>query len=314
MSTENKMVRLVGWGFLKIIKLTWTFHPIFYSFFVHYLFNFSFIFSFNFQSVRNDSYDHHAAIYFLLQDRLASSSSSRSSSLSPNRSQQQQQQQQKQPPPPQQQQQQQQHTIRRRPSSIAEQGQTRIIAENFLSLRDSSNVDPHHSITSQQLQQQQQQQYLATQQQMPQVNLQWQSPAATKVEDSCYQTSSGMKATDFNCLTCGCSILENTTSTTTCVKCARLRIRRRNFAHQVPEQGRQMQFQQQLIQQQQLLQQQQQQQHLEMLATKAASEESERGTHGRHDSRDSGVSSGSSQVHLLFTDLINRQRKKDPSK
>jgi hypothetical protein len=76
-----------------------------------------------------------------------------------------------------------------------------------------------------------------------------------------------MKATDFSCLTCGGPILENTTSTTTCVKCARLRIRRRNFAHQVPEQGRQMQFQQHLIQQQQqqIMQQQQHQQQQQQL-------------------------------------------------
>jgi hypothetical protein len=277
---------------------------------------------FVFQSVRNDSYDHHAAIYFLLQDRLASSSSSRSSSLSPNRSQQQQQQQQPTQPPPQQQQQQQQpqNSLRRRPSSIAEQGQNRMGTENLLSLRDSTKADLQYAVTPQQLLQQQylaSQQHQQQQQQMLQLNLQqplWQSPSATKVEETCYQTGSGMKATDFSCLTCGGPILENTTSTTTCVKCARLRIRRRNFAHQVPEQGRQMQFQQHLIQQQQQQimqqqqhqQQQQQQQHLEMLATtKTASEESERGTHGRHDSRDSGVSSGSSQVSNISFLIIS---------
>ena len=40
-----------------------------------------------------------------------------------------------------------------------------------------------------------------------------------------------MAATDHSCLTCGLPILENTTRTTCCVKCARLRTRRRNFAH-----------------------------------------------------------------------------------
>ena len=40
-----------------------------------------------------------------------------------------------------------------------------------------------------------------------------------------------MAATDHKCLTCSGPILENTTSTTCCVKCARLRTRRRNFAH-----------------------------------------------------------------------------------
>ena len=257
------------------------------------------------QSVRNDSYDHHAAIYFLLQDRLASSSSSRSSSLSPNRSQQQQQQ-------PQQPQQQpshhshQQQNLRRRPSSIAEQGQVRIVTENLLSLRESNNTDPQFAVTPQQLLQQQQQ-YQQHQQQMLHLNLQqplWQSPAVSKVEETCYQTASGMMASDFSCLTCGGQILENTTSTTTCVKCARLRIRRRNFAHQVPEQGRPIQFQQQQQQQQQqhqqMIHQQQQmlQHHFEMLTT-SNSEDSERGPHGRHDSRDSGVSSGSSQVHVF---------------
>ena len=42
--------------------------------------------------------------------------------------------------------------------------------------------------------------------------------------------TSGMMTTDYCCLTCGLPIMENTTSTTTCVKCAKLRTRRRNFA------------------------------------------------------------------------------------
>ena len=39
-----------------------------------------------------------------------------------------------------------------------------------------------------------------------------------------------MSATEHRCLTCGALILDNTTSTTACVKCARLRTRRLNFA------------------------------------------------------------------------------------
>jgi len=34
---------------------------------------------------------------------------------------------------------------------------------------------------------------------------------------------SGMSRTKYECITCGCAILENTSSTTSCVKCARLR-------------------------------------------------------------------------------------------
>ena len=39
-----------------------------------------------------------------------------------------------------------------------------------------------------------------------------------------------MAVTEHRCLTCGSLILDNTTSTTACVKCARLRTRRLNFA------------------------------------------------------------------------------------
>ena len=44
-----------------------------------------------------------------------------------------------------------------------------------------------------------------------------------------------MGVTDHKCLTCGSPILDNTTSTTACVKCARLRTRRMNFAHPPPQ-------------------------------------------------------------------------------
>jgi len=186
--------------------------------------------------VKNDCYDHHAAIYFLLQDRLKASSSPRSSSLSPNRSQIQAN----------------CHSSKRRPSNIAERGiQQQIHVESFQSLRDSTNVEP--------------------QMVYPQSNL-----------EKTYQASSGMLPTDYICLTCSGPILENTTSTTTCVRCARLRIRRLNFAHQTSDQD---QLQATAVQQQ--LQ-------LSMEAAKGV-EDLERKIHGRHDSRDSGVSSGSSQ-------------------
>ena len=44
-----------------------------------------------------------------------------------------------------------------------------------------------------------------------------------------------MGVTEHKCLTCGSPILDNTTSTTSCVKCARLRTRRMNFAHPPPQ-------------------------------------------------------------------------------
>ncbi len=61
----------------------------------------------------------------------------------------------------------------------------------------------------------------------------WQQPGLQQQQQEQQQQPppSGMTATDFKCLTCGGPILENTTSTTSCVKCARLRTRRKNFAH-----------------------------------------------------------------------------------
>ena len=44
-------------------------------------------------------------------------------------------------------------------------------------------------------------------------------------------SASGMTKTEYKCITCGSPILDNTSSTTACVKCARLRTRRMNFAH-----------------------------------------------------------------------------------
>jgi hypothetical protein len=99
------------------------------------------------------------------------------------------------------------------------------------------------------------------------------------------QGLSGMQSTDYTCLTCSGPILENTTSTTTCARCARLRIRRRNFAHQTSDQS---------YRDQQHPTQQQLQLPNEVMFVKSV-DEHERLPHGRHDSRDSGVSSGSSQ-------------------
>ena len=46
-----------------------------------------------------------------------------------------------------------------------------------------------------------------------------------------------MGKTEHKCLTCNSVILDNTTSTTSCVKCAKLRIRRKNFANPPPMDG-----------------------------------------------------------------------------
>lgn len=59
------------------------------------------------------------------------------------------------------------------------------------------------------------------------------SESEKEASRSSSQMRSGMGKTDFTCITCGQQILENTTSTTSCAKCARLRTRRMNFAHPV---------------------------------------------------------------------------------
>lgn len=108
------------------------------------------------------------------------------------------------------------------------------------------------------------------------------------------QSPSGMVATEYDCNNCKEPILENTTSTTTCVKCARLRTRRRNFAHPTMLWSNQS-------------------------ATTAYSSRdhstphpqpymfcSEDRTRGPHDSRDSGVSTGSSQDYGECTPPIEK--------
>jgi len=195
--------------------------------------------------VINDCYDHYAAIYFLLQDRLKSSTSSRSSSLSPNRSQ-----------PGQTQFHSDNHSSRRRPSTIAEQGvHQQVHVESLLSLRESTNGEPVQFNTE------------------PTSN----HPISTD-EKGC-QMLAGIRMTNYTCLTCTGPILENTSSTTTCVRCARLRVRRRNFAHQTPEQSNQDQVQAV---------------HNHLLQAEDAVlriEERNINVNIRHDSKDSGVSS-----------------------
>lgn len=98
---------------------------------------------------------------------------------------------------------------------------------------------------------------------------------------------SGMSASDFKCITCGGPILENTTSTTSCVKCARLRTRRRNFAHPVFNwsggSG-----------------------NANSSSHQSGMSSVEDRPKGPHDSRDSGVSSGSSQDYGECTPPVEK--------
>lgn len=301
------------------------------------------------ESVQNDSYDHHAAIYFLLQDRLATTSSGSSStggsgrtstatspmhgpstttgeaakvtSTTPVVSPIKQQNREKQGLPNNLQQQ------RRRPSTIAEQAtltcHVPAQAQDFQSLRDysSSNAAPHPTSFTQQ----QQQQIL---QQMAPEQYCWRTPGGESsssggMPQTTASVSSGMMATEFVCLTCRGPILENTTSTTTCVKCAKLRTRRRNFAQPWGQTGSQCQQQQPMmtlqqppVQMHQLQPQQQQtvsiqqtpsiEENSTMSSISTASSKGSSGTRGRNDSRDSGVSSGSSQDYGECTPPVEK--------
>ena len=120
----------------------------------------------------------------------------------------------------------------------------------------------------------------------------WKTPGAENAPPgSPASKMSGMKATEYNCLTCGQPIMENTTSTTTCVKCARLRTRRRNFAQPcMPPPGVVLHPPQN---------------------TPSIEEEKivfapATGAKIRNDSKDSGVSSGSSQDYDLATPPIEK--------
>ena len=241
-----------------------------------------------FQSVQNDSYDHHAAIYYLLQDRLTQSRNSATGSPSKH-------------PNTNQAQRYLIHEQRRRPSNIAEQvsltGHYNMQTDNnFQSLRDYSAPRPPISLLPHfHLQQLQQQHHHHQQQLQQQTTTQPTGNNETQPNHPMSQidNSGGMIVSDFKCLTCAGPILENTTSTTTCVNCAMLRKRRRAFAHPWDS------HQQQLMQQQQHLQHQNSQQHFQHLPL-TESMGSER-VRGPHDSRDSGVSSGSSQDYGDFT-------------
>ena len=221
--------------------------------------------------MQTDSYDHHAAIYYLLQERLTHYRHSATGSPSKH----------------QQAHQNQRHHIqehRRRPSNLAEQvsltGHYNMHTDNnFQSLRDYSSPRPAIAILPQQQQQHQDQQ--------PTLH------TANVVEENqqpiSHETSGGMVVSEYKCLTCGGPILENTTSTTTCVKCAGLRTRRRAFAYRWEDP-----HQQQLLYQQ-LQHQNSQKQFQHLPLSESIGSERVRVPHDSRDSRDSGVSSGSSQ-------------------
>ena len=172
------------------------------------------------ESVKNDSYDHHAAIYYLLQDKLQSNTQLPKSKITEPRTQKQ---------------------IssdsaagsvnnidipehqRRRPSTIAEQAALNCY-KDLQGLREGSRDNAPHPTAFKNTN--------ATSQVSQPPQHCWKTPGAENAPPGspASRMSSGMRATEFNCLTCGLPIMENTTSTTTCVKCARLRTRRRNFA------------------------------------------------------------------------------------
>lgn len=239
------------------------------------------------ESVKNDSYDHHAAIYYLLQDKLSSSNSIPKTKMTQEKKQ-------MSSDSP-------QTTIiedipehqRRRPSTIAEQA-TLNCYKDLQGLRDynsSASTAPHPTAFTQS----------NTIQQQPQIQQGhcWKTPGLADNAppgSPASKMASGMMATDYNCLTCGLPILENTTSTTTCVKCARLRTRRRNFAQ--PQDGA-------------LLGPSTGVQHTPSLEEKVMPPVTPTTCGGpsvkvRNDSKDSGVSSGSSQDYDLSTPPIEK--------
>jgi len=170
------------------------------------------------ESIIKDAYDHHAAIYFLLLDRLKEQKNNIGKGQADGK--------------------------KRRPSTIAEQPLKGMPgAEDFQSLRLRTTSESEHE-----------------------AQRDWSNEVRSE--------RSEMMSTEFRCLTCGSTILENTTSTTSCVKCARLRTRRMNFAHPPPLVG-------------------------STLSSPASREPS--------DSRDSGISAGSSQDCGEVTPTVERQ-------
>ena len=136
---------------------------------------------FCFQSIIKDSYDHHAAIYFLLLDKLKEQRTNIGKGGADSK--------------------------RRRPSTIAEQpGKVMPGVEAFQSLR---------LRTSSESEREQERNHSTKRQALTPERLE-------------------MRPTEHKCLTCNSPIMDNTTSTTSCVKCARLRMRRRNFAQPPP--------------------------------------------------------------------------------
>jgi len=170
------------------------------------------------ESIIKDAYDHHAAIYFLLLDRLKEQKNNIGKGQTDGK--------------------------KRRPSTIAEQPLKGMPgAEDFQSLRLRTTSESDHETQKG-----------------------WSREKTPE--------RSEMLTTEFKCLKCGSPIMDNTTSTTSCVKCARLRTRRMNFAHPPPLNG-------------------------STLSSPSSREPS--------DSRDSGVSAGSSQDCGEITPTVERQ-------
>lgn len=170
------------------------------------------------EAIIKDTYDHHAAIYFLLLDRLKEQKNNIGKGQTDGK--------------------------KRRPSTVAEQPLKGMPgAEDFQSLRLRTTSESERE-----------------------ARRDWQTEQRPE--------RSEMLSTEFKCLTCGSPIMDNTTSTTSCVKCARLRTRRMNFAHPPPLYG-------------------------STLSSPSSREP--------YDSRDSGVSAGSSQDCGEITPTVERQ-------
>ena len=207
-----------------------------------------------FQAVKKDVYDHHAAIYFLLQDKYnrAKLSLNKEQLLNSSIGRQQQQ--------DHQQQQQHQHPLLQRQQQLQQQQrQTCRVPDPLSGIAEESLTAATTSAASASQTAAQTAQLpppplpLAQPPHPPPPALPERFPPRPAPPTTLWETeedsspspsdppsdlpqqstaiSGGMAATDHACLTCGLPILENTTSTTCCVKCARLRTRRRNFAH-----------------------------------------------------------------------------------
>jgi len=156
------------------------------------------------ESIIKDSYDHHAAIYFLLSDKLKEQKSNLGKVVGSD-------------------------SKRRRPSTIAEQPGKPVMpgVDQFRSLRlrttSESEAESDKRVTPER-----------TVHMSPERRLQYSPDKRLHLSPGRELYPVEMKATEHKCLTCNTPILDNTTSTTSCVKCARLRIRRMNFAHPPP--------------------------------------------------------------------------------